>query len=110
LSLVRDGFYNGLHFHRVIKDFMLQFGSGSGDHHQRAATSDFFFIGARIPRILRAHGAELEDHRPIPLTKSRDRGRRRLFELAFLRDYSKMTLRAEGQGRLDPRRAYGKDQ
>jgi len=26
LSLVKDGFYNGLHFHRVIKDFMLQFG------------------------------------------------------------------------------------
>eukprot|EP00295_Goniomonas_pacifica_P009473 CAMPEP_0175842606 /NCGR_PEP_ID=MMETSP0107_2-20121207/20615_1 /TAXON_ID=195067 ORGANISM="Goniomonas pacifica, Strain CCMP1869" /NCGR_SAMPLE_ID=MMETSP0107_2 /ASSEMBLY_ACC=CAM_ASM_000203 /LENGTH=187 /DNA_ID=CAMNT_0017156777 /DNA_START=8 /DNA_END=571 /DNA_ORIENTATION=- len=26
LSLVKEGFYNGLHFHRVIKDFMLQFG------------------------------------------------------------------------------------
>mmetsp|Transcript_6223 Transcript_6223/g.12052 ORF Transcript_6223/g.12052 Transcript_6223/m.12052 type:complete len:213 (+) Transcript_6223:45-683(+) len=26
LSLVKDGFYDGLHFHRVIKDFMLQFG------------------------------------------------------------------------------------
>eukprot|EP00294_Goniomonas_avonlea_P011866 CAMPEP_0114553318 /NCGR_PEP_ID=MMETSP0114-20121206/7591_1 /TAXON_ID=31324 /ORGANISM="Goniomonas sp, Strain m" /LENGTH=187 /DNA_ID=CAMNT_0001738247 /DNA_START=25 /DNA_END=588 /DNA_ORIENTATION=+ len=26
LSLVKEGFYNDLHFHRVIKDFMLQFG------------------------------------------------------------------------------------
>ena len=26
LKLVDDGFYNGLHFHRVIANFMLQFG------------------------------------------------------------------------------------
>mmetsp|Transcript_2395 Transcript_2395/g.3833 ORF Transcript_2395/g.3833 Transcript_2395/m.3833 type:complete len:187 (+) Transcript_2395:101-661(+) len=26
LSLVKEGFYDGVHFHRVIKDFMLQFG------------------------------------------------------------------------------------
>ena len=26
LNLARSGFYDGLHFHRVIKDFMLQFG------------------------------------------------------------------------------------
>ena len=26
IDLANDGFYNGLHFHRVIKDFMLQFG------------------------------------------------------------------------------------
>lgn len=26
LNLARGGFYNGLHFHRVIKSFMLQFG------------------------------------------------------------------------------------
>jgi len=26
VKLAKSGFYDGLHFHRVIKDFMVQFG------------------------------------------------------------------------------------
>jgi len=40
LSLARAGFYNGLHFHRVIPDFMLQFGCphSKDPHSPRAGT------------------------------------------------------------------------
>ena len=35
VSLARDGFYDGLHFHRVIDNFMIQFGC----HHSRDPNS-----------------------------------------------------------------------
>lgn len=40
LKLVESGFYNGLHFHRVIPGFMLQFGCefSKDPNHPRAGT------------------------------------------------------------------------
>jgi cyclophilin family peptidyl-prolyl cis-trans isomerase len=42
VRLVNDGFYNGLHFHRVIKDFMNQFGCphSKDPKSPRAGTGD----------------------------------------------------------------------
>lgn len=42
VRLVNDGFYNGLHFHRVIKDFMCQFGCphSKDPKSPRAGTGD----------------------------------------------------------------------
>eukprot|EP00429_Kryptoperidinium_foliaceum_P130311 CAMPEP_0176272750 /NCGR_PEP_ID=MMETSP0121_2-20121125/45871_1 /TAXON_ID=160619 /ORGANISM="Kryptoperidinium foliaceum, Strain CCMP 1326" /LENGTH=102 /DNA_ID=CAMNT_0017612925 /DNA_START=68 /DNA_END=372 /DNA_ORIENTATION=+ len=38
IDLAKSGFYNGLHFHRVIPDFMLQFGCPHAkDPNSRAA-------------------------------------------------------------------------
>ena len=42
LTLARSGFYDGLHFHRVIKGFMLQFGCphSKDPNSPRAGTGD----------------------------------------------------------------------
>jgi cyclophilin family peptidyl-prolyl cis-trans isomerase len=42
LKLAKSGFYDGLHFHRVIKDFMVQFGCphSKDPNSPRAGTGD----------------------------------------------------------------------
>jgi len=42
LTLAKEGFYDGLHFHRVIKDFMIQFGCphSKDPNSPRAGTGD----------------------------------------------------------------------
>ena len=42
IDLVQSGFYNGVHFHRVIPNFMIQFGCPNA----KATVHDWFGIGA----------------------------------------------------------------
>lgn len=41
LDLVNDGFYNGLGFHRVMKDFMAQGGEGEGNEKIKQIKGEF---------------------------------------------------------------------
>ncbi|MBK6768223.1 MAG: peptidylprolyl isomerase [Ardenticatenales bacterium] len=63
IALVKSGFYDGLHFHRVIKDFMVQFGCEhtKDPNSPRAGTG-----GSPLGR--------LKDEHPIDLSLSNDVG------------------------------------
>lgn len=54
LDLAKSGFYNGLHFHRVIKGFMLQFGCP----HSKDPTSSRAGTGGP------PHGTIQDEHNP----------------------------------------------
>jgi peptidylprolyl isomerase len=58
LALVNQGFYNGLHFHRVIPGFMLQFGCeySSNPRDPRCGTG-----GSPLGRVQDEHTARLSN-------------------------------------------------
>merc|ERR1719378_1007522 len=50
IDLAQTGFYNGIHFHRVIPDFMNQFGCPNAkDPKSRAAGAEITRQGGNIP-------------------------------------------------------------
>ena len=72
ITLAKSGFYDGLHFHRVIKGFMIQFGcpyqQGPGEparrHRRPAARHDPRRAPGRREALERAGHAVDGQHRP----------------------------------------------
>ena len=54
IKLAQSGFYNGLHFHRVIKDFMVQFGC---EHSKDPSSPRCGTGGSPLGRIQDEHPA-----------------------------------------------------
>ena len=57
IDLAKQGFYDGLHFHRVIKDFMIQFGC---EHSKDPKSSRCGTGGSPLGRVKDQHPPEFK--------------------------------------------------